>query len=147
MGSKQVWSVITPKQMIEIMWQLDHVMQARSKRMQKMIGITSPQRAVLRHIDARGPTSPKALAQAVHLHPSTLTGILQRLEAGRLITRKPHATDSRQALIGLTAAGKKLARRVPGSIETIIEKVFAQSTDEEAQCAYRVLGRLVVALE
>jgi DNA-binding MarR family transcriptional regulator len=132
--------------MLEIMWQMDHAMQARSKRMQKTLGVTGPQRVVLRKLDADGTTSAAELATALHLHPSTLTGILQRLDSGGYVTRKKDAADSRRVLISLTAEGKKLARRVPGSIEQIVADVFAESTPDEIRSAARLLRKISAAL-
>jgi MarR family transcriptional regulator, organic hydroperoxide resistance regulator len=137
---------IAPIQMLEIMWQMDHAMQARSKRMQKTMGVTGPQRVVLRKLDADGTLSAAELASALHLHPSTLTGIVQRLEASGYVSRRKDAADSRRVLLSLTAEGKKLARREPGSIEQIVGDVLAQSTPEEIRSAARLLRRISAAL-
>ncbi len=139
--------LVSPIQMLEIMWEMDHAIQARSKRMRRTIGVTGPQRIVLCKLDASGPLASHAIAQALHLHPSTLTGILQRLEARGFISRKRDTADSRRMLISLTPEGRKLARRVPGSIEQIVSDVFSQSTEQEIVHAAIVLRRMCAALE
>ncbi|MCK0110702.1 MarR family transcriptional regulator [Ornithinimicrobium sp. F0845] len=48
-------------------------------------------------INQHGPITPSALSRLTGLHPATLTGILDRLERARWITRQrdPEATDRR----------------------------------------------------
>jgi DNA-binding MarR family transcriptional regulator len=50
-------------------------------------------------IASRGPLSPTGLARLAGLHPATLTGILDRLERGRWITRDRDPADRRGVLI------------------------------------------------
>lgn len=50
-------------------------------------------------ISIHGPLSPGALAKAAGLHPATLTGILDRLEAGGWIARERDAGDRRATVV------------------------------------------------
>jgi MarR family transcriptional regulator, organic hydroperoxide resistance regulator len=144
--SRRRKQVIHPIDMLQVMWAMDHAMHARSKRMQRTLGITGPQRAVLRKLNEIGSIAHNALAHSVHLHPSTLTGILQRLEAAAFVTRERDEKDSRKRVITLTPGGRKLARRLPGSLEYIVAGVFSQSTLREIDCAMALLQRLTEAL-
>ena len=47
--------------------------------------------------------TPEQLAVIMHLHPSTLSGILKRLERRDLLSRRPDPRDRRRALLALTA--------------------------------------------
>jgi DNA-binding MarR family transcriptional regulator len=58
------------------------------------------------------------LVRATGQKPSTLTGVLDRLERRGLLRRAPHPTDRRALHASLTADGRKARRRV--------DKAFAQ---------------------
>lgn len=46
-----------------------------------------------------GPVSPGWLAESLSIHPATLTGVLDRLEAGEWAERRPDPADRRRVLI------------------------------------------------
>jgi len=58
------------------------------------------------------------LATLLHVHPSTLTGILSRLEARGVGSRRPDPADKRRALFVLTARGSRLDRLRTGTVES-----------------------------
>jgi DNA-binding MarR family transcriptional regulator len=66
---------------------------------------------VLWHLRKGGQT-PAALLQAFGIQPSTLTGVLDRLETRRLIRRARHPTDRRSVLLVLTPSGRRAATTV-----------------------------------
>jgi MarR family transcriptional regulator, organic hydroperoxide resistance regulator len=55
--------------------------------------------------------------------PSTLTGILDRLERAGLIERTPNPRDRRSVLLGLTADGAKAAARVARAFEEVAARL------------------------
>lgn len=65
---------------MRLLWSIEHGLQRASKRMEAALGVTGPQRLVLRVLDQSPEMTAQGLAQLLHLHPSTVTGILQRLE-------------------------------------------------------------------
>jgi DNA-binding MarR family transcriptional regulator len=132
---------------MRLLWQLDHALQQRSKRMQAALGITGPQRLVIR-IVGRFPGLPAGqLARILHLHPSTLTGILARLERRGLITRRPDPRDRRRTLLGLSAKGMRLDVESEGTIEAAVGATFAELPPEKVRTAASVLGRLAASLQ
>lgn len=114
--------------------------------MEKTIGVTGPQRLAIRIIGQFPWISAGRLATILHMHPSTLTGILRRLEARRFLVRRIDARDARRALLRLTNEGKRCDARQAGTIEAVVEKVLAQSSRQELEATSRVLARLAVAL-
>jgi MarR family transcriptional regulator, organic hydroperoxide resistance regulator len=79
---------------------------------------------VLWHLRHGGRT-PAELQRAFGIQPSTLTGVLDRLEARRLIHRASHPTDRRSYLLTLTPAGKRAAltvRQVLDGFETEVRQ-------------------------
>jgi MarR family transcriptional regulator, organic hydroperoxide resistance regulator len=81
---------------MRLIWQMDHAAQRTSKRMEATLGVTSPQRLVIR-IVGRFPGIPAGyLARLLHIHPSTLTGVLGRIERQGLLRRRSDPQPDRQ---------------------------------------------------
>jgi MarR family transcriptional regulator, organic hydroperoxide resistance regulator len=55
----------------------------------------------------------RQLVVAAAQRPSTLTGVLDRLEGWGLIERTPNPADRRSVLVRLTQSGRAVAARVP----------------------------------
>src|SRR3954464_6429268 len=72
---------------MRLLWSIEHGLQRLSKRMENEIGITGPQRLVLRVVGQYPDLSARHLAHIVRLHPSTITGVLQRLVSRGLLER------------------------------------------------------------
>src|SRR5438132_14384373 len=88
---------------LRLLWAVDHALQSASKRMEANFGMTGPQRLVVRTVGRFPGTPAGRVAQILHVHPSTLTGILKRLEARGILPRRPAPPDARRALLALTA--------------------------------------------
>ncbi len=127
-------------------WGISHGLQSASKRMEARLGITGPQRLAVRILGRHPGASAGQLANILRLHPSTLTGILRRLEDRGVIVRSRVERDRRQASLRLTAAGRAIDRRHKGTVEAAIERVLADVPPETIESAARVLGALEAAL-
>lgn len=79
--------------------------------------LTGPQLVCLRHLLERGPTTPSALARGVSLSHATVTGILTRLEARRLVERTRSDEDRRRVIVTLTEEGEALAKTAPSPLQ------------------------------
>lgn len=112
------------------LWAVDHGLQAVSKRMLSTVGITSPQRVVLRIVGREEGITPGGLARRVHDHPSTLTGVLQRLEAQGLLERTRDALDGRRVHLRLTPAGHALNAVRAGTVESAVRRAIARVDPE-----------------
>ena len=84
-----------------------------SRRALRDFGVTGPQIWALQTIARGGTLRMGALARGMHLHMSTVTGIIDRLEAARLVTRERSAADARVMELRLTAKGKGILARSP----------------------------------
>ncbi|MFT3840341.1 MAG: MarR family transcriptional regulator [Myxococcaceae bacterium] len=132
---------------LQVVWRLDHALQSKSKRMSSNLGITGPQRFVLRVLTQRPGLSAGELAQLLHLHPSTLTGVLRRLEERGLLARETDSDDARRAVLKVTNSGKALTAKLGNSVEDVVRKVLASAPKSQAQGARALLGALADALE
>ena len=110
---------------MRLIWALDHGLQSLSKRMQRSLGLTGPQRVALRVLGRRPGITAGALAGILRVHPSTLTGVLHRLERRGLVRRTRDPEDGRRALLELTPRGRKLDITSPGTVEAVVARVLA----------------------
>jgi|SRR5580692_8873652 DNA-binding MarR family transcriptional regulator len=131
---------------MRLLWAVDHELEASSKRMFADIGVTGPQRLVLRIVGRHPGVSAGRLAEILHVHPSTLTGILGRLVDHGLLVRKVDPRDARRALFSLTAQGRKVDGVRTGTIEARVRSALSRLPEREVDAARRVLGALADAL-
>src|ERR1700712_4015051 len=61
---------------------------------------------VLLSFSRRGSLPMRMMGERLQLHPTSITNIVDRLEADGLAHRLPHPTDRRTTLVELTAAGR-----------------------------------------
>jgi len=122
------------------LWALDHGLQAGSKRMSMRLGITGPQRLVVRMIGKLPGLSAGQLATALHVHPSTLTGVLKRLEERGAIQRRGSAEDRRRAHFYLTKEGERINKWQLGTVEARIRRALVRLNPKDVATARAVLG-------
>src|SRR3954465_1136503 len=106
--SKQPQPAGETLQFMQRMWDFVHALDVRSKRMMQTLGVTGPQRLVIRLVGQNPGQTASHIASTLGKHPSTLTGVLARLEERGLILREADPEDRRRARFKLTAAGKKV---------------------------------------
>jgi len=112
---------------MRLLWRLDHALQLASKGMERSLGVTGPQRLVLRILVKRPGLPAGFLARLLHVHPSTLTGVLKRLDRKGLIVRRPDPGDARRLRLDVTRKGRSLARGTRRTVESVIEDVLGRS--------------------
>jgi MarR family transcriptional regulator, organic hydroperoxide resistance regulator len=131
---------------MRLIWAMDHALERTSKRMEASIGLTGPQRLVLRIVGRFPGISAGRLAEILHLHPSTLTGVLQRLERQELIRRRADSRDRRRSLIGTTAKGRALDVETEGTVEAAVRSALRHFPPDVLSAAREVLRALTLAL-
>ncbi len=129
------------------LWRLDHALHSASKRMAKELGITGPQRFALRMLGRFETLSGAELAQLLELHPSTLTGMLDRLEKAGLLDRRAAPDDARRMVLTLSRKGRQHAELKPGTIEATVRRVLAGASPRDVQASRRLLNALADALD
>jgi MarR family transcriptional regulator, organic hydroperoxide resistance regulator len=125
---------------LRLLWAVDHGLQRRSKRMEAEIGVTGLQRTVIRLIGRFPEVTAGRLAELVHVHPSTLTGVLQRLAARGFIQRARDPEDARVARFVLTAEGAKIDRTQAGTVEAAVRRVLGRLSPTKLDAAREVLS-------
>ena len=129
------------------LWALDHALQSASKRMEAALGVTAPQRTLVRIVGRFPGISAGEAAAILHVHPSTLTGVLKRLEGRGLVTRRADPRDGRRALLALTARGRELDRLRSGTVEAVVRRVLQRLPPGSARSARALAEALTSALD
>jgi MarR family transcriptional regulator, organic hydroperoxide resistance regulator len=127
-------------------WAVNHGLETTSKRMEATLGITGPQRLAIRLIGRFPAILPGRLAELMHLHPSTISGLLTRLERRGLVERHADPRDRRRVMIGLTARGRSLDTPAHGTIEAAVAQVLAKFPTASVDAAREVLRALSLVL-
>jgi DNA-binding MarR family transcriptional regulator len=134
-------------QFMQLLWAVVHGLERTSKRMRREMGVTGPQRLVVRVVGLFAGISAGELATILHVHPSTLTGVLERLAQQRLIVRVDHPRDRRRAVLRLTPLGRRANTVTHGTVESAIAEALAGVSGRDRAAARRVLARLAEHLE
>ncbi len=132
---------------MRLLWAIDHSLQRTSKQMARDLGLTGPQRLVIRIVGRFPGIAAGRLAELLCLHPSTLTGILARLESARLIDRHHDPRDRRRALLGLTAAGRALDVGLGGTVEDAVQRALEKASPAALTATRRLLNELSAELQ
>jgi DNA-binding MarR family transcriptional regulator len=83
----------------------------------------------------------RVMGERLQLHPTSVTNIVDRLQADGLVRRIPHPTDRRATLVEITDAGSSLREEATKSVTAIDFGLSGLTPDEESQLTL-LLGRV-----
>ena len=124
------------------LWALAHALEARSKRMHRELGVTGPQRLLLRVIGQSPGCGPGAAARRLSLNPGTVSRLAAGLERRKLVRSDPDRVDGRKLRLTLTARGKVLNGRHRGTVEGAVRQALIEAPPSEVRLARRFIHRL-----
>jgi DNA-binding MarR family transcriptional regulator len=127
---------------MRLVWGLAHRLETRSRLMERRLGVTGPQRLVIRIVGRFPSVSAGRLAAILQIHPSTLSGILKRLVARGLLHREADPVDARRVRLALTEAGRKLDAMTEGTVESVVHSTIASLPAAQIAAAREVLEAL-----
>ena len=134
-------------QFMQRLWDLTHALEVSSRRMLRVLGVTGPQRLVIRVIGQSPDIGPRDIASTLGLHPSTLSGVLARLEKQKLVERLADPTDRRKLRLRLTTAGRAIDRERRGTIEAAVRRALARADRSTIDKTEQMIALLVTELE
>ena len=96
------------------------IVNEQSQRIKQETGLTGPQLWAIGVIHEHGPINISDIARRMYLHPTTVLGIIDRLEARGLVSRNRSKDDRRVIWLELTQDGKDLVQSVPEVVQGLL---------------------------
>lgn len=126
-------------EVLGLLWRVSHALETLSKQMLRTHGVTGPQRLIINIVAARPGISAGEVAAQARIHPSTLSGILERLERGGLVLRTRDSADGRKARFAATEGGVRVRDRRGGTVEVAVNRSLAGLDEAERALVQRWL--------
>ena len=98
----------------------------------KESGLTLPQMHTLEILGTDGDLRMTELAAKMGITTGSLTVLVDRLERGGFVVRKPHETDRRSIRVGLTPEGRRLFVEHHKLHDQLTQEILCALTPEEA---------------
>lgn len=118
-----------------------------AKTAERKFGLTGPQLWALWELSQGGSMPLKDLATRMHLDPSTVTGVLDRLALKGLIVRNPDAQDRRRISLALTDKATSLLASAPHPAQGHLLAGLLTMEQTRVQVLHDSLRTLVGVLE
>ncbi|HEX5403233.1 MAG TPA: MarR family transcriptional regulator [Pseudonocardiaceae bacterium] len=99
--------------------------------------VTLTQIAAMSTLFKCGPLTPGELAAREGVQPPSMTRVIAALEEFGFVSRRPHPTDGRQAIVALTDEGRVFHDAEVSAREAWLDRRLAELDDEERE----LLGR------
>jgi DNA-binding MarR family transcriptional regulator len=122
------------------LWEVDHALFSASKRMKGSLGVTGPERLVIRIVGELPDISPGELADVMHVDPSTLTGLLGRMVRRKLVARSTDPRDARRSRLRLLPGGAAIDRVRSGTVEAGVRVALEALAPRDVATTVVVLG-------
>jgi DNA-binding MarR family transcriptional regulator len=88
-------------------------------------GLTRARATLIWQLHHQGEQTQRELSQALRVTPRNITGLVDALEASGLAARRPHPSDRRATLVGLTDEGRRLAAALEAEHQQFAGLLFA----------------------
>lgn len=124
-----------------------HAVDQHSKKLKSQTDLTAPQLVCLGEIADQEPLSVATLAKRVFLSPSTVVGILDRLEKKELVVRLRDDKDRRVVRVRLTERGREFIAQAPSALQDTLRNRLVDLALGEQQEICESLERIVELMQ
>jgi len=101
----------------------------------------------LKTLSHQGPCGVSELGERLGLSASTVSGLLDRLEAKGVVERTRDESDRRKVLITLTPEARKMAKRLHASFKDLLETLVTSLTRDDMEAMLRGMNVVIRQLE
>lgn len=130
----------------EALTELAKLYQFRSLEARSYGGLSVSQSYTLRDLYFNGPRSMSELAGLLGVRLSTMTGVVDQLEAKRLVERIDHPEDRRSLQVRLTQAGNKLYQSAYDAFLSHLAPLIEHRSPVECEKIISFLGEVTAAI-
>ena len=145
--SKQVTRDVAISEIMQSLRRIIKSLQDYSQTVSSHFGITGPQLWALKTIHKNRSLSLGELSKKMYLHPSTITGVIDRLEKKGFVLRDRGQEDRRIVKVGLTPLGKKLVDKAPNPVQGKMIHGLRKLKKEELNEIYGSVQKIVETME
>jgi len=145
--SRQVTRDVAISEVMQSLRRIFKAIQDYSHEVSEKFGITGPQLWAIKTISQNESLSLSDLGKRMYLHPSTITGVIDRLEKKGYVTRSRDQVDRRVIYVQLTAEGKRLAKRAPNPAQGKMIYGLKNLKRRELNLIYNSAQKLVEIME
>ena len=117
-----------------------------SRKLNKDVGLTGPQLMILQNVGKSSGVMVKEIAENTNLSSATVTSILDRMEARKLVTRMRSKVDKRKVEVYLTESGKTALSTAPLPLQENFTNKFNALEDWEQSQMVATLQRLAAMM-
>jgi DNA-binding MarR family transcriptional regulator len=134
------WDGVPQMHAVTSVMRVQQLVLARLDAVLKPLGLTFAryEALVLLTFSSRGSLPLGKMGERLQVHPTSVTSIVDRLEAAGLVLRRPHPDDGRAVLAEITEAGRTL---VESATTALVEAEFGLGALDEA--GLRALSELL----
>ena len=115
--------------------------------LEEQFGVTAAQQAVLFFLEARGAATMGATAEAVGIKYSALSGLIDRMTAKDLVSRRSSQVDKRSFELMLTQKGEDVVARAKPFVAEANDKLLADITETDLAAFALFLEKLTERAE
>lgn len=144
---KQITRDVAISEIMQFLRRIIKAIQDYSYEVSEKFGITGPQLWTLTTISKNGSLSLGELSKKTYLHPSTITGLIDRLEKKGYVERDRDQRDRRVVKLLLTPKGKGLVKRTPNPIQGKMIYGLRGLNRQELNSIYDSFQKLVEIME
>jgi len=132
---------------IQSLRRIIRAIEIHSRKLANNYQITGPQLACLLVLLEDGPLLGSRLAKRLYLSPSTVVGIVDRLEEKGLVTRERSPSDRRQVQVSITEAGHEVATNAPSPLQDRLSEALKSLPELEQVSITLALEKVVELME
>lgn len=130
-------------QVLGVLRRITQALDTHSKSLEQSVGFTVPQMLVLEALRMESqPLSAGRLAERVSLSQGTVTLILDKLEARRLVRRNRDELDRRKVMVALTEGGREVLHAAPPLMQAQFIRRFEDLPEDERGALVEALSRI-----
>jgi DNA-binding MarR family transcriptional regulator len=144
---KQVPRNLAISEIMQSLRRIFKALQDYSQEVSQKFGITGPQLWALKTLATNGSLPLGQLSKRMYLHPSTITGVVDRLEKKGYVVRDRVHQDRRVVTVQLTSRGRKTASKAPNPIQGKMVYGLNRLKQKNLDFIYEAVEKLVEIAE